>query len=242
MFKAILSFSFLLCMVSFAHAGQLFPPSGASGGVPCSGGKVLGWTGSGVKCIDPSPGVSTDSCPAGQVVSKVTKGKVECIVPPLTTGCGGNSAIQRLTNGQASCISIESEGIGGGTSTPLSISCPSGKFLKGISNGNPICEAVKPAFGGIYNVARYPSGAVKRCRYANPLTGRCSCPSGYTAKMFWEFANLSCNRDMRSTLSGIDFSTITNHQYHGHGYYSDGGRNFNSDGSCRVAMYACYLK
>ena len=65
-------------------------------------------------------------------------------------------------------------------SVVLDLVCPNGHVLKGIdSNGNKICVADR--FGGIY-VTNNSS-----CRHVNVYTGACSCPSGYSAQLSFDF-------------------------------------------------------
>lgn len=65
--------------------------------------------------------------------------------------------------------------------------------------------------GGLYTVNFYADGA---CRYPNPLTGRCSCPSGFAASVSFEFYNGGCDN----------------------GYYADNGKYTIN---CGVVQYQC---
>ncbi|MFA6094375.1 MAG: hypothetical protein WC757_00595 [Candidatus Paceibacterota bacterium] len=51
------------------------------------------------------------------------------------------------------------------------------------ANGN--AQWRPQTFGGLYMKA----GDSNTCRYSNPLTGACSCPSGYAEYQFWEWVN-----------------------------------------------------
>jgi hypothetical protein len=54
-----------------------------------------------------------------------------------------------------------------------------------------------PPPGLIYQAGMYTTGGgcvgTNGCRWPNPLTGGCSCPSGYTPHQFWEFQSPSGN-------------------------------------------------
>jgi hypothetical protein len=47
------------------------------------------------------------------------------------------------------------------------------------------------AFGGIFMRNLDANGNYVDCRYANPLTNNCTCPSGFTRYRIWEFMNLN---------------------------------------------------
>ncbi len=65
-----------------------------------------------------------------------------------------------------------------------------GKILTSTnSNGN--AQWQMPAYGGAYTIHWKESTASKKCRYANPLTLKCECPSGYTGYVYWEFSDSS---------------------------------------------------
>ncbi len=64
------------------------------------------------------------------------------------------------------------------------------------------------AFGGIYN-----SNMDGSCRYANPLTNACSCPSGYTAYRFGEWSDANCSSANKSYSDGWRTSNCGYNQY-----------------------------
>ncbi|MDD5587128.1 MAG: hypothetical protein PHY92_09295 [Alphaproteobacteria bacterium] len=88
----------------------------------------------------------------------------------------------------------------------ITFMCPAGQVLVGITDGKPTCSLAQ--FGGIFNTNMDGS-----CRYANPLTGVCSCPSGFVAHSFGEWASPDC----------------------GIGAYADGWRTEN----CGYAQFVC---
>ena len=69
----------LLLSTSVTHAGNLFPPQNLNGPVsnPCPNNQVLKWTGDGVSCADPTPGV-TVMCPAGSLLRGIKNGQPVC--------------------------------------------------------------------------------------------------------------------------------------------------------------------
>ncbi len=70
-----------------------------------------------------------------------------------------------------------------------------------------------PAYGGSYTVHWLEPTASKKCRYANPLTLKCECPTGYTGYVYWEF---------KDSLNSI-------------GFWDDGGVRNGS-----IAVVQCY--
>lgn len=128
------SFVVLAPFVS-AQAGQLFPPSnlsdpaqscpngatlswnGASGSVDCTpiatssnceSGVASGVSGGAPVCVDPTPQVTTTSCPAGQFMVQITGGTPVCAMVQIQT-------IQNSCYGDSVCT----------------VSCPDGTILTG---------------------------------------------------------------------------------------------------------------
>jgi hypothetical protein len=76
----LVSSFFTLFSITSAQAGSLFPPAniGRNANVECPDGTVLKWTGDSVVCADPSEGVSVTTCPAGQLLAGISKGRPIC--------------------------------------------------------------------------------------------------------------------------------------------------------------------
>lgn len=68
--------------ISSAQAASLFPPDniGSDPSKSCPNGQVLKWTGDGVECADPTPGV-TVMCPKGQMLVGIKNGEPVCNYP-----------------------------------------------------------------------------------------------------------------------------------------------------------------
>ena len=117
-----------LAMVPQARADQLFPPAniGANANSPCPNGQVLGWTGQGVNCTDPTPGVTTTNvCPSGYYADAIVKGGADC--KPLTVVCNSGYYLEGIINGSADCRSVVAV-------------CNPGYYLEGIINGSADCK------------------------------------------------------------------------------------------------------
>ncbi|HBM90425.1 MAG TPA: hypothetical protein DD400_00890 [Rhodospirillaceae bacterium] len=151
-----------------ADKGDLIPPDNKySKKIPlntkvgCPNGKVLGWTGGSVACIDPTLGVSTGECPSGQVMTKIV-GKTPTCKYPVNAVCKEGQAIRILGPNSLTCIDVggttemnidcrtagyalRAVGINGNVTcidvSSLTAMCPVGYFLTGIRNGEPNCLA-----------------------------------------------------------------------------------------------------
>jgi len=121
----------------------LFPPEniGTNPNVTCPNGQVLGWTGDAVDCTNPTPGVTTASCPAGKMAIGISGGVQVCAnpTPDITTvTCPSGQAMTGISGGVPVCVDL----VAVGTSTPtpgLTVSCPTGQVLTGIINGAAEC-------------------------------------------------------------------------------------------------------
>lgn len=78
------------------------------------------------------------------------------------------------------------------------IICPANKVLVGINNGLPVC---KQGFGGIFQTHLCDG----TCRIPNPLTGACSCPSGFNAKQINDW-NGACSDGHYENLGMLQFA------------------------------------
>ena len=95
----------------------------------------------------------------------------------------------------------------------VTVSCPAGQIMTGIANGQAVCVATPTqTYGGAYMLNRDNS-----CRYPNPFTGDCSCPTSATAHQSFDFIN-------------GDGSTCPN------SYYFDLGQHGNN---CGVIGFTC---
>ncbi len=163
-----LAFLALLVGTAPVHAktgGEVIPPYQGTdftiGTAGCSGGKVLGWTGTSVACINPTPGVSTGACPTGQVMTKIS-GQTPTCKYPVNAVCEEGQAIQILGPNSLKCIDVggttemdidcrtagyalRAVGVNGAVTcidvSSLTAMCPEGSILTGIRNGQPICQA-----------------------------------------------------------------------------------------------------
>jgi hypothetical protein len=116
---ALLSFLGLAPLAS-AQAGSLFPPDniGKNPNVCCPNGQVLGWTGSSVECINPTPGV-TVSCPAGEVLTGITKGVANCAA--VSVSCPAGEVLTGIDKGAPLCVALPA----GTPTTPTALPYPS---------------------------------------------------------------------------------------------------------------------
>lgn len=85
-------FALLVSFTSASFAGQLFPPEniGSNPSVACPDGGVLSWSGTSVKCVDPTAGVNV-TCDKGLTLTGINYGKAVCVDPtgaPSGTLCG----------------------------------------------------------------------------------------------------------------------------------------------------------
>jgi len=87
-----------------------------------------------------------------------------------------------------------------------------GKILTATDN-NGNTQWQMPAYGGSYTVHWLEPTASKKCRYGNPLTLKCDCPTGYTGYVNWEF------KDPANSM----------------GFWNDGGTRNGS-----IAIVQCY--
>jgi len=184
MLKFFLVVSLLFITPLMAQAGSLFPPENmlSTPNSQCPNGTVLKWTGDSVICSDPSPGVSVAQCPATQVMIGVNKGvpicRAEASAGSVTVpSCPSGQYLAGITSGTAVCRKDETSS----TATLNVQACPSGQVMTGIISGTAICTTPTARTGGIY--ARIYNGGCM----ANPLTGGCSCPSGYSASRVMDF-------------------------------------------------------
>ena len=140
------------------------------------------------------------TCPAGKVVTGVANG-----IPVCSSTCPSDSIAGFDSSGKSTCVKNgiknfncpEFQYVAGFDSNGnpnckqlRGSSCPDGKYLSGFeSNGNPTCKNL-PAGGGRYQTylctSASPSGWIPGdplnggCRLANPKTGGCSCPDGFS--------------------------------------------------------------
>lgn len=94
-----------------AFAGQLFPPynNGLEAQEPCQNSSVLTWTGQGVSCTDASAGITVASCPSGQMMVGINKGRAVCAAVPVpapttTADSGGYGGLVMVDKGGATCV------------------------------------------------------------------------------------------------------------------------------------------
>ena len=97
-----------------------------------------------------------------------------------------------LTLGENGDLTIPSTGnVGIGTTNPgqkLTVAGTIETTSGGIKFPDGSVQATASRFGGIYT--KNLNGS---CRYTNPATGSCSCPSGFTAYRFFEFVAGGCS-------------------------------------------------
>lgn len=152
--------------------------SSSSSGLPtppvCSAGnQKLSWSGAAWSCDSPVP-----SCPTG---SAVTGNGISwsCISAGGATPLSCKADEASYWDGSAwkcrkvppvSCPTMETIYWDGSA-----WHCVNSKDLVSTGGGR----------GGIYMKGK--SGSSSTCRFTNPLTNACSCPSGYTAYQFWDF-------------------------------------------------------
>jgi hypothetical protein len=138
---ALLSFVGLAPFAS-AQAGNLFPPEniGANPNISCPNGQLLGWTGNSVNCTNPTPGVTTTLCPAGQMLVGITGGSPDCA--GVSVSCPAGEVLTGLTNGAANCVAMP---VGTSTTTvdapttPALLPYPSSIICN--INGTPISDS-----------------------------------------------------------------------------------------------------
>lgn len=134
----------MLLATPSAWAGQLFPPEDLTEvnrpNDSCPDGRVLGWTGQAVRCINPTDGVTTNKCPAGQFPTGVTGGRVVCsaTLTGITFSCGENHMLTGFDNGHPICAAVPASNNGNGNS---SFRCPPGQIISGFHNNSPLCTA-----------------------------------------------------------------------------------------------------
>lgn len=105
----------------------------------------------------------------------------------LSDGSGGFISVPMATTEEITCPDGQVlKGTSKGRPACESVTCPAGQVLKGVSNGQPVCQM---PFGGIYMTGANCND--NACRYANPMTGDCSCPSGFSASPVWEYVSAS---------------------------------------------------
>ncbi len=161
----------IVCAVPVkADSGDAFPPDVSYSGArevaatACPSGRVLGWTGKRVVCVNPSYGVST-GCKTGQFLAKITRGVAECIWP-VDAVCGDKQVLKELQNGSFACVGAGKGGeldidcvtegtalhkMADGVETCIKVTDNSsltaecteeGKVLRGINKGSPVCTSV----------------------------------------------------------------------------------------------------
>ncbi len=152
-------------------AGQLFPPVNSGSAPECPDDMVLKWKNNEVHCVDPSLGVTVPQCPDAKVMVGISKGQPICADVNAEPGEPGGDII--------------------------TVACPEGQVMTGISGGVAVCTTVvmpeipepKPYVdGGAFECQCAKDGQScptwgcgPKCRFINPKTGGCSCPTGFKA-------------------------------------------------------------
>lgn len=67
------------------------------------------------------------------------------------------------------------------TASSAATNCETGEFMTGLNDGNAVCSLLTSTgtSGGTFTKTMNPKTGLQ-CDSPNPLTGRCSCPKGYT--------------------------------------------------------------
>jgi|SRR5208337_1795546 len=138
----------LLCVCTVAapaQAGQLFPPNniGSNPNISCPHGGVLTWDADHVDCVNPTPGVTVTSCPAGQVLTGISSGSPICVVPTptLSLSCPAGEVLTGILNGAPTCIQAGGQPTGFHAGWPDAIIC----YYNYVGNGNPAPFSVDSA-------------------------------------------------------------------------------------------------
>ncbi|HBM90427.1 MAG TPA: hypothetical protein DD400_00900 [Rhodospirillaceae bacterium] len=108
------------------------PTKAADGG--CDDGKVLGWTGKRVACLDPSKGIAIGECDKGTVMSGIINGTMTCVNPTPRIICGEGKAIKKIKEGEFECIDVDE-----GTPGIVALDCGSGRVLHKAIDGKLTC-------------------------------------------------------------------------------------------------------
>ena len=133
-----------------AEAGQLFPPEGVSEETgTCPEGYLLAWTGNSVKCQEPLANL-TITCPEGEYLTGLNKGKPVCKKVQTTTG-GATLVYQEGTGTFGYCR----DAWGSGRCAGASVTCTSGT-LRLFGQGHDKVNAAEDVSPGKYV---YKSGA-----------------------------------------------------------------------------------
>ncbi|HBM90426.1 MAG TPA: hypothetical protein DD400_00895 [Rhodospirillaceae bacterium] len=178
-----------------ADKGDAFPPDLSYGGPrevtasACPSGRVMGWTGERVACVNPSYGIST-GCAAGQFLAKITKGVAKCIWP-VDAVCPDKQVLKELQNGNFACVGAGAGGdldidcvtegtalhkMADGIETCIKVTDNStitaectkeGEVLRGINRGSPVCVSVGGGGGGGSETWNADCGAGRAMRRAS---------------------------------------------------------------------------
>ncbi len=134
--------------------------------------------------IFPPDGQSSGSCSNDKVLTWTGK-DVKCADPSdgfTPPACPTGQAYYQLRNGTKKCRDL---------AIPT-ISCANGSAVQKIQGSAAVCvdvvtgdtTTVSCAAGMVWGkIAR------ARCRYKNPVTNGCSCPTGYVPRISWKFWN-----------------------------------------------------
>ncbi len=151
--RYVLYFFALIMISSSVSAGVLFPPSGASSNSACPSGQVLGWTGSGIQCQNPTAGVTVSNCPSGTVLRGIKNGSRVCVNPTSSltvANCSSGTVMRGIKNGGRVCVNP--------TSSVTVSNCPAGQALRGISKGGRICVSLPKPVDAVCPAGQYVKG------------------------------------------------------------------------------------
>ena len=195
---------------SNVNGGEIgLPACGASQALAVSGGKFVcaNVVQSSPKCADGyslqgDDGVSLScvktttsvTCGATEVLTS-DQGQFKCVTKADTVPACAAGQFLTGQGGKLACVGITATNCNGritqnwgGYQYCSSITCSSEQMLS-MSDGYPYCANLPNKLersGGLF--MKGVNCDDNACRYANPQTGGCSCPAGYSAFQLWEFA------------------------------------------------------